>query len=799
MGVIRYKIWRDLWQNKGRTLQVVLIIGMGAFAIGMIIGSRNLMQQGMTALWQSSLPAMINLTANPAVDDETIRSLEGLHGVQNVEGYLETTVEWRLSPTDEWQPAGLIARADYEDQEFAVLQLISGQWPKEKSLAVEHGAEAAFGIPQGGSVDLKIDDKIYAVPIEGQLYNPTAQPPGFGGNAQFYAGRDRFGELTGDRNFNRILAGAAVYDEAALTDLADRMQRRLEKLDIESGEFFPGRVSDPNKHFFQDFLDGIFLVLGIMAALALILGLFLVYNTINAVVIQQINQIGVMKAIGAGTGQILGTYLVMVVSYGLLALLIAVPLGAVGAYFLNNFLLAAFNAQPQSFGLSPMAVAAQVVIALFSPLLASLVPVFTGARITVREAISTYGLNAKVGRLTRWLTGLQTAPRLLLLTLNNTFRHRGRVVLTQITLVGSGLIFMMVMSARDSVQYSFGDLLFSILRFNVSLGFEEPVRIDHVEQLTLAQPQVKAVEMWAFGGGSIRLQGQPEANDDEGVFMFGVPVPTTLYGPQLRAGRWLKPDDTYAVVLNQKVAADAGVTVGDWITVKQNLYGESQWQVVGLIFDPIITESAHVPRDMLLKETRSVGKAGTVWIQTHRTDALGEEEVATALRRYYDERNLEVSPQSPFGRDTASQITDQILNNFGIFLSLFAVMAIIIGLVGSIALSGVLSLNVLERRREIGVMRATGAVSRTIAGLFIGEGLILGLLSWVIALPLSVPAGYVMVKALAAAIQGEIVYRYTPTGALYWLGIITVLSVAASWLPARSATRISVRDSLAYS
>jgi len=118
--------------------------------------------------------------------------------------------------------------------------------------------------------------------------------------------------------------------------------------------------------------------------------------------------------------------------------------------------------------------------------------------------------------------------------------------------------------------------------------------------------------------------------------------------------------------------------------------------------------------------------------------------------------------------------------------------------VGSIALSGVLSLNVLERRREIGVMRAIGASSRAVSGIFIGEGLILGLLSWVIALPLSIPAGRLMTAGLGAVLNGEIVYEYTLNGAFYWLGIIIVLSVVAGWFPARGATRISVRESLAY-
>lgn len=69
-----------------------------------------------------------------------------------------------------------------------------------------------------------------------------------------------------------------------------------------------------------------------------------------------------------------------------------------------------------------------------------------------------------------------------------------------------------------------------------------------------------------------------------------------------------------------------------------------------------------------------------------------------------------------------------------------------------------------------------------------------GLLSWLIAWPLSIPAGYLMTQALGIALQNEIIYYYTPTKPLYWLVLVTILSIAASWLPAR----ISVRESLAY-
>ncbi len=801
MSVIIYKIWRDLWAQKMRTLQVVLIIAMGAFAVGMIITTRNLMIPSMEQMWRDCHPAMINMWANPTVDDAIITAIKGIDGLQNAEGYAETSIEWRLNPTDSWQGGSLKMRDNYAQQTYTIVSLLSGRWPADKSFAISQGTDTVHGISVGQTVYLKINDHESTTKISGLVYDPVIQPPSFGGPAQFYATRDRYGELTDDRNFNRIMAGAAQFDRQKLTDIAKKIERKLEKEKIDSGGASPptgDRVGDPNKHFFQDPLDGIFLVLGIMAVLALLLGLFLVYNTINAIISQQTDQIGIMKAIGANTWQIIAIYLSNVFAYGLLSLLVAVPLGVLAGWQMNVFLMAAFNAEAGPFSIDPTAIWTQVAISLLTPLLVSLVPVLSGARVTVREAVSTYGLRSTTSLLDRLLAKMQWLSRLAVLTISNTFRHRGRVILTQISLVLSGLIFMMVLSVWDSTTYTFGDFLFTLLKFNGRLVFKNPQRIERVETLALAQPDVKAVEMWHLEGGRIRLANRDKSDDDKQVTMFGVPLPTALYGPKLRAGRWLQPGDTDAIVLNQKLAEDAGVGVGDWIKINHGIKGDTTWQVVGLLFDPIINNSAHVSRDTLLRELNIVGRANTIWLQTRRTDPVSEAAIAKDLRQYFDAHQVKLEARGTFGDDTATQITANVLGQFATIMKLLAIIAVVIGAVGAVALSGTLSLNVLERRREIGVMRAVGASSWTIARLFIGEGLILGWLSWLIAFPLSLPAGQLMTEALGSALRSVIIYNYTPTGALYWFAIITVMSILASLLPSRSAMRVSVRESLAY-
>ncbi len=802
MGVIRYKIWRDLWANKARTVQVVLIVAMGAFAVGMIITTRNLVVEGMQESWVESSPAMIAMAAGGRVDENTIRNLKRVDGVHDVEGYAIGTVEWRLDEGDEWGSGNATVRADYLAQKFFVVGLTTGSWPDGDFVAVGQGTDTVYGAAVGEKVTLNVNGREREFTVGGVVNDPMSTPPGFGGNAQFYVSADTFEDLFGTRDFNIILADAKEFDEAEVTLIANRMRDKLEKQDIDTYGFMPpagGRVLDPSKHFFQDAMDGVFFVLGAMAILALFLGLFLVYNTISAIITQQIDQIGVMKAIGANAWQILTIYLFYVLAFGIMALLIAVPLSAVGGWALVVFLMDTFNADAGAFTISSTAVWVQVAIALLTPLLVALVPVISGSRVTVREAISTYGLNLKPSLLDRLIARLKKVSRLLLLTIGNTFRHKGRVFLTQITLVLSGLIFMMVMSVGDSASYTFNEVLFGILNSNINLLFDHPERVDRVEQLALQHPAVRAAEVWGFGSGTVHAQSEPATDDDPTLSWFGVVPETELYGYQMRQGRWLAVGDNRTVVLNQEMAQDLGVDVGDWITFDQGVTGNSDWEVIGLVFDPLMANIALSSREPLLREQNSVGRASVIWVQLFNGDPQTEQKVAKELRQLYEDNGVGVAPGGILnGQDTSSEVVTNINTQMRSIIVLLSTMAVLIGVVGSISLSGVLSLGVIERQREIGVMRAIGASSWDIGRLFVGEGLILGWLSWLIAFPLSVPAGRLMTEALSTALGSEIIFHYTPQGALRWLVIITVLAAVASWLPARRATHISVRESLTY-
>ncbi|MCA9980893.1 MAG: ABC transporter permease, partial [Anaerolineales bacterium] len=228
--------------------------------------------------------------------------------------------------------------------------------------------------------------------------------------------------------------------------------------------------------------------------------------------------------------------------------------------------------------------------------------------------------------------------------------------------------------------------------------------------------------------------------------------------------------------------------------------GDSDWQVVGLVFDAMTPQSALAPRETLLRETHSVNKANTVMVRLTHHDAGAQTASANGLKSYFEAHQMKVSTGSVFyDANTVQDMINLASQDISIIVGLLGTMAVIMAIVGSIALGGVLSINVLERRREIGVMRAIGASDRSVLRIVLLEGIIIGLLSWVIGGLAAVPTSYVLaIQVGTLLLRAEPTYTFSFGGTALWLVTVIILAIFASFLPARSASRVTVREVLSY-
>ena len=96
-------------------------------------------------------------------------------------------------------------------------------------------------------------------------------------------------------------------------------------------------------------------------------------------------------------------------------------------------------------------------------------------------------------------------------------------------------------------------------------------------------------------------------------------------------------------------------------------------------------------------------------------------------------------------------------------------------------------------------MRSIGASTPAIMRIVIMEGVLIGAISWTLGALLAIPLSKVLSDAVGAGfINSALTYRYSLGGAAFWLGVMAAVAAVASFLPARQAARLTVREVLAY-
>jgi putative ABC transport system permease protein len=181
-------------------------------------------------------------------------------------------------------------------------------------------------------------------------------------------------------------------------------------------------------------------------------------------------------------------------------------------------------------------------------------------------------------------------------------------------------------------------------------------------------------------------------------------------------------------------------------------------------------------------------------ILTGQHDNVSQREIGRQLVAAYKSHGIQTGEPELSTDWYQSQKT-----NTDLLVYFLLVMAVLIAVVGGLGLMGTMSINVLERTREIGVMRAIGASSKDIQGIVIIEGMLIGLISWGISILLSIPITYVLCYGVGVAVlSAPMEPVFGPTGVLAWLIFTLFLAAISSALPARSASRMTVKDTLVY-
>ncbi len=788
------KVLRDLWDDKTRTILVVLSISVGVFAIGTIVTAYAILSVDVNRSFSTVNAPNIDIRTQYFGTD-LVESVKKIDGVEDVQPRRVEKIRARRADQN-WISYTMIALPNFNSG-VNVLRAIEGtNSPGDGEVVVNQNLMYRTGYQPGDVLTVRInEDTEMDLTVVGMVTDQTAAMPMVGETNFFYVTTKTFRQFGMGDHYNSlyITVDGPGDDLAKISQVTAAVRERVE----DSGRTVA--KSSEKRSDQHPMISTVLAIMGLLMALGVLITVLsssLIINTINAMLAQQLRQIGIMKLVGARSAQIMQMYLALILTFGAISLVLAVPAGAAAGYGLAFFISSLLGGVLQGFRLIPLAQVVQMAVAIIIPLGAGFFPINSGSRTRIQQAISNtrpeQDPSSHQKSRFHWPT-MSWASRPLLLSLRNTFRKKGRLVLTIFTLTMAGAVFIAVFNVRGSLDNMMVKLMQHFMG-DVNVYFNQPYETDKVRRDLMRVPGVVHVEGWT------RVTGDMET--PEGTYINHISLSAPPYGswfitPEMIAGRWLQPGDRNALVISDTIFETyPDLKPGDTLTIRLPGNQPEQYTIVG-IFQFV----------SMLKDLIAYGDFGHITGAMHLGDGSTSFTVTTELHDKEDVARIAkqiddlVTDEgyNVYSIQSATVQRESATQSFGVLITFLMIMALLTAMVGSIGLMGTMSINVLERTRELGVMRTIGAVDSAIMRSVILEGMVIGVITWALAIIFSFPISSFLLDIIGNAIMGSpMKLIFTPIGIFIWLAVVLALSAVASIMPARNAARLTINEVLAY-
>jgi putative ABC transport system permease protein len=789
------KLLRDVGTEWGRLTVMIVAVAVSVMGIGAVLGAFSIMSREMPRNYLETRPASAALELTTDVDAALLAEVRRRPDVADADAGEIVLARAKVGP--DWIPHLLFVVDDFEHMRLNTFRRETGAWPPPRgTMLIERTAVQVLGAGEGGSVLVKAPQGVArAIAISGIVHDPGVAPAWQERMGYGYVTRETLALLgqAAELHELRIATRARPLDPAAIQATAGELSRWL----MQRGHGVERvRLPPPGRHPHQTQMEGVMLLLLVFSALALVLSGVLVASSMAAMLARQVREIGVMKTIGAERGAIASMYVLLVAALGVVAVVLGVPAGAAVAHALAGMSGRMLNLRLASTDVPWWVFAVQAVAGVLVPVLVALLPILRSSRITVREAIDRHGASGPAPSSTRGPIGWSWLGRIPLLAMRNAFRRRTRLVLAVLMLSAGGAMFLAAIGMSRGWERVV-DRVYENRSYDVEVRLNAPAVI--ADGLR-SDSRFRVVEAWGYGRAAVIREGEldvvrtyPDGGHGS-LSILGPPPATALVHFPLIAGRWLRASDEDGVVLNHMALAQLpGVGVGSVVTL--SLDGRhASWRVVGIVEEVGSAGVAYVTDAAFARVAGTGPGARMLRVATTATSPEARAELVRVLDRRLEEQGASVEVVIPLAV-LRTAMGDHVV----ILIRLLLAMAALMLTVAVLGLVSTMGTNVVERTREIGVMKAIGASSRQIAGLVVGEALVMALASWVVgivlALPLTLAVGTVVGK-LAFRIRLPLVLD--PAAVAAWLVLLFGIAALAALLPARRAGALTIREALAH-
>lgn len=788
------KVIADFWENKARSLLIIASISIGIFAVGVVGVGFQVIPDSMIATYLSTNPANIQIQTE-AFDEELIKTIKKIPQVMDAEGRMSITAKVQDPASGGWLSINVIAVEDLGNQSIKILTPLKGkQNPADKEILITQESLETLPVKPGRQLEIKLADGSKQTFIVAGLVSD------YSSNLAI-----TFNERTGFINLESL---DYFYIPRAYNTLMIRVKGNPNDLKHieEVANLVSNEIEDSGRRIlsqsiarsidqpYANYTNAIAIIIGFIGLFILILSSVLIVNTMNALMAQHIRQIGVIKLVGGLRNQVVGMYLVLVVFFSLLSLVIAIPASAFVGRILSAQTLPVLNGRLMTenlFIFLPEVIALQSIVAILIPILAALRPIVQGASVPIHKALTSNLINnvKKSGKLDQWLQSIRTRDGIINLGIRNTFRQKGRLLLTIFTLSLGCAIFISVFNVELSLKKQI-DRVLEYNQADIFINLEHKYPIEEINHQLQSVPGVIYTEAWMATSALLKTP-----NTIENVLLVAPPEESNLVKKVVNEGRWVKPDERNTLAVNDAFWNNyPELKPGDQIVLE--IGGkEDLWTIVGIFhYTGIDQKYAFTSYNNLANILKTPVHSLSYRVVTEQHDLDYQLKMANLIDEHMTAAGIKVSTIT-----AREEIVKQGLEKIQVLIFVLLFLSVLTGIVGGIGLSGTLSLNVLERTAEIGILRAVGAYDAVITRLITFESLVIGLSSYILGIVASIPFSYILSNLVNVAIfKAPSKFVITPKGIIIWFFILIFLSLIASYIPARNAVRLTIREVLAY-
>jgi putative ABC transport system permease protein len=779
----------DLTRRRARTAFAVLTLALAVASIS-FFAVPTLIDRAMQDEARVGLLADVTVAMQPlALTDSQLGELRALPNVAAVEP--RSIVDVRVLVGERRAAARVIGVRDFAEQGVDTVRVESGAFPgpgelladvQDANVGVYDGraGDTLTVLGAGGSTsELAVSGRGRSLPGGEQVQDENV--------IVLYATTATVAELSGESGFGELAlrlddpsatgAGQAVAAVRSYLTTVPGFAGFTNLPDVRAPGNWPGKADT------EQFAK----LLGVITVLALLSAVVLISNTMSTLVAEQTREIGVMRAIGARRRQVALVYLRTTMLLGASGALLGIVLGIVTSSLLARTFGTMFWAVDVGFGVDPTVVLISAVVGLVAPPLAALPAIRRGLRVDLREALEASG-SAVGGQdaVDRALRRAAFLPRTMQIGLRNAGRRKRRSLATAaiVALAVANLLAVLGLgaAATESTRAAWGDHLEDVqvsTRGRAILDARAEEEIRATPGVAEAEPVLKnAVELAGEEAVVWALERDP------------------LFRYRLTDGRWFtaaEEDGRQRVaVVERNIAQIVGVGVGDRVTLT-TAAGDAEFEIVGIARNQQEEGTAlYVPlttaRELL---DRPVG-ATAYWIKMEspapafvdRTTSLVEDRLAA------------------LGYEISSEITyiaerDEVAANRTL-TRVIAVLGFVIVAISMVGLANAVTTNVLERTREIGVLRSIGARARDVRRIFLTEGITLAICGWLVGIPLGYALDRLLVRLVWEFVDVRLPVVFPPWNIVTALIGTVALALLVLILPVRRAVRFRPGAALRY-